>query len=292
VSLRVRHASGLEYLALVTALLQRARTGDPTGGIWEAADLHWWWRRDQHADPSAATFWLDGAAPVAAVVFTDWGDRWGCDLLGTPADLARHMSGLWSATLDGIEQRHTLTIEMAIRDDDADLIDRVAAIGFEAASESGVAIWMAATDRPEVSPPPERFELVARSEAPRRPHPMVKRNGEWVAERLAECSIYRPDLDLAVYTRDGEVAAYGLFWADPVTGVGLVEPMRTEDRYRRMGLGRSLLTEGLRRLAGAGAQRLKVSYEVGNVSSRSLYLSVGFLPGTCTRTHLLRAGSR
>ncbi len=44
--------------------------------------------------------------------------------------------------------------------------------------------------------------------------------------------MYRADLDLAVYAPNGDIAAYGLFWADPVTGVGLVEPMRTEDAYQ------------------------------------------------------------
>lgn len=38
-------------------------------------------------------------------------------------------------------------------------------------------------------------------------------------------------LDLAVYDGDGAVTAYGLFWADPHTGVGLVEPMRTEGPF-------------------------------------------------------------
>ncbi len=60
---------------------------------------------------------------------------------------------------------------------------------------------------------------------------MVGRNGGRVAELLAECSLYRPELDLAVYAPRGEVAGYGLFWADPETGVGLVEPMRTEDEF-------------------------------------------------------------
>jgi hypothetical protein len=47
-----RQAAGLEYLELATALLQRARLSDPVAGLWEAADLQWWWRRDQHADPA------------------------------------------------------------------------------------------------------------------------------------------------------------------------------------------------------------------------------------------------
>ena len=48
--------------------------------------------------------------------------------------------------------------------------------------------------------------------------------------RNVRCTV--ADLDLAVYAPNGDIAAYGLFWADPVTGVGLVEPMRTEDAYQ------------------------------------------------------------
>jgi hypothetical protein len=49
---------------------------------------------------------------------------------------------------------------------------------------------------------------------------MIARNGADVAARLAQCSLYVPELDPLVQAPDGEVAAYGLFWAEPVTGVG------------------------------------------------------------------------
>ena len=81
------------------------------------------------------------------------------------------------------------------------------------------------------------------------PHPMRRRSGDEVETRLRQCSLYRPDLDLAVETGGGDTAGYALFWLDPVTEVGLLEPMRVEDAYQRRGLARSLLTEGLDRLA-------------------------------------------
>ena len=37
----------------------------------------------------------------------------------------------------------------------------------------------------------------------------------------------------------GEVAGYALFWFDPVTQVGLVQPMRVEEAYQRRGLART-----------------------------------------------------
>jgi hypothetical protein len=43
-TVREVRASGLEYLALAMALLHRVRLTDPVAGLWEAADLQWWWR--------------------------------------------------------------------------------------------------------------------------------------------------------------------------------------------------------------------------------------------------------
>jgi predicted N-acetyltransferase YhbS len=144
---------------------------------------------------------------------------------------------------------------------------------------------MYAADRPAVAALPSGFRLATRAGESQRPHHMIGRNGAAVAERLQQCSLYRPDLDLVVYDVDDEVAAYGLFWADPVTRVGLVEPMRTEDRHQGRGLGRGVLTAGLERLAASGCTRLKVSYRVGNEASKRLYLGTGFSPGPPSRTY-------
>jgi GNAT superfamily N-acetyltransferase len=125
---------------------------------------------------------------------------------------------------------------------------------------------------------PAGYRLRSRADAAGGPHHMVRRNGGSVARRLAECSLYRPELDLFVEAPDGQVAAYGLFWADPVTGVGLVEPMRTEDAHQHKGIARHVLLSGLDLLVGEGCTRLKVTYESANPVSRALYLHAGFEP--------------
>src|ERR1700682_712517 len=78
-STREQKARGLHYLALATELLQRARLAHPTAGLWEAADLQWWWRTPRPSDNVEQSFWLDGDGPVAALLFTDWGRAWACD---------------------------------------------------------------------------------------------------------------------------------------------------------------------------------------------------------------------
>ena len=104
------------------------------------------------------------------------------------------------------------------------------------------------------------------------------RNHPDLEQRLHQTSLYRPDLDLVVHDGRDRVAAYGLFWYDPATATGLVEPMRTEDEHQRRGLARHILTTGIDQLAEAGAVRIKICFEPGNPASSSLYLDVGFEP--------------
>jgi GNAT superfamily N-acetyltransferase len=280
------HPVGLEYLALVTELLQNARLASPSGGIWEAADLQWWWRRDQHRDPSGATFWMVDDDPVAAAVFTDWGDRWGLDVVSARHDSAAALDAVWDGALDAIAARSDRPIETAVRLDDAAMIGALVSAGFTPTDELSVATAMAAADRPVPRPFPPGFELRAWSDGPPRPHPLVGRSGEGVADHLRACSLYSPALDLAVVdTATGAVAAYALFWPDPVTGVGLVEPMRTEEQYQGLGLARSLLEHGIDRMAAHGSTHLKVTYIDGNDAARRLYLGSGFRAASDDRTY-------
>jgi GNAT superfamily N-acetyltransferase len=133
---------------------------------------------------------------------------------------------------------------------------------------------------------PEGFVLVDRAEETTKPHPMRPRSGEEVEVRLQQCSLYDPALDLAVEAADGQTAGYSLFWFDPVTEVGLVEPMRVEDAYQRRGLARAMLTAGLDRLAKRGARRLKVGY--GTDVARGLYVGAGFRVAATTRSYSWR----
>jgi predicted N-acetyltransferase YhbS len=112
---------------------------------------------------------------------------------------------------------------------------------------------------------------------------MRRRSGEAVEARLRECSLYDPGLDAAVETADGEVAGYALFWFDPVTRVGLVEPMRVEEAYQRRGLARAMPTTGLDRLAKQGARRLKVGYATD--AARALYVGAGFRVTATSRSY-------
>jgi predicted N-acetyltransferase YhbS len=260
-----------QYLPLATTLLQQIRLARPTGGIWEAADLQWWARQERSTD-SGQLFWLDqDGAPVAAAILTDWGEVVAGDVFVLPDDPDLERAA-WRAAIARAQEAGG-SIEFSARADYGIGIAELTAAGYRVTDERGVvATWLDAADRPVVPPLPAGYRLRSRPQSAGQPHPMVARNGPQVAQRLRQCSLYRPELDLMVESFDGKVAGYGLFWADQVTGVGLVEPMRTQDEHQRRGIASHLLAAGLERLADQGCRRLKVSNDL------NLYLRAGFEP--------------
>lgn len=84
--------------------------------------------------------------------------------------------------------------------------------------------------------------------------------------------LYRRDLDLVAVAPDGSIAAFCTIWFDDVTRSACFEPVATVPAHQRRGLGRALLTEGLRRLQRMGATTAFVGgYSEG---ANGLYRSV------------------
>lgn len=280
---REEYRSGVNYLEAVTTLLHRIRRADRTAGLYEAAEVQWWWaQRSRPTDDFGQLFWFDDLnLPVAAVIATAFGDQMQLDPLVMPdaaPDWRAHVMqrGLAHVSESGVE-----SVSFEIDSADAVLRGVLVPRGFTVEKDGGlVESWLAADVRPAISPLAEGYRLCRRIDFVGRPHHMVnaQRNQPDPEPRLRQTSLYRPDLDLVVHDDRDRVAAYGLFWYDPATGVGVVEPMRTEDDHQRRGLARHVLTSGIELLARAGAQRVKICFEPANPASGHLYLSVGFTP--------------
>jgi hypothetical protein len=101
-AIREVRAVGLDYLALVTRLLQRLRLADAEAGLWEAADLQWW-RMPRRSDRIDQLFWVDDEGPVAGFVLTDWGRVWGCDVIVVPGVAAVSLDTVWARALKAID---------------------------------------------------------------------------------------------------------------------------------------------------------------------------------------------
>jgi GNAT superfamily N-acetyltransferase len=253
--------------------------------MWEAADVQWWWRRPRTTDDLALPVWFDEVGPVAAAGLTAWENTWQVDVFAVPSVV--EVGEVWSATLEAAAEHGADPLELLVGEEDAALAGLALASGFTMTHESSGTAWMDAGERPPVVDL-DGFLIVDRLTRAGRPHPMIARSGGEVERRLRLCSLYDPSLDLAVEDPDGTVAGYALFWFDPTTQVGLLEPMRVEDEYQRKGLARLLLTNGLDLLARKGARRLKVGFETK--AARHLYLGAGFVQTSVDRL-LTRSGA-
>lgn len=277
---RVERLGGLDRLHAVSGLLQRARSADATGGVWEAADVQWWWRRRRQTDDRPLPVWFDELGPCGAVVLTDFGGRWQGDALFLPRTV--EPEDVWSELLHEIEIADAPALNVLASDEDKTLLALLEASGFTATEERSGITWMDAADCPAALPVPDGYRVVDRLSHAKAAHPMARRNGDEIEARLRQCSLYDPQLDLAVYTTSGDAAAYGLFWFDELTSVGMLEPLRVEETHQRKGLARALITGGLNRLVRRGAQRLKVGFNTD--AGRNLYVSTGFTVASTIRS--------
>jgi mycothiol synthase len=88
--------------------------------------------------------------------------------------------------------------------------------------------------------------------------------------------VYDGARDLFVRSPDGRGASACTIWFDAVNGVGLFEPVATHPDFQGKGLGKAVMTEGLRRMKAAGMQRAVLGFVPNNVAARALYTSMGF----------------
>lgn len=87
---------------------------------------------------------------------------------------------------------------------------------------------------------------------------------------------YDREFDVVAVASSGAVAAYVNCWLDPLNRIGDFGPVGARPAFRRQGLTRAVLVEGMRRLQAAGMDRVCVSTRLANTATRSLYDSVGF----------------
>jgi GNAT superfamily N-acetyltransferase len=81
---------------------------------------------------------------------------------------------------------------------------------------------------------------------------------------------YNPNLNLYVEAPNGEYVSCGSFWYDDHNKIGFLEPLATQPDFRRMGFGRELVYEGLRRVKKLGGTKAYVG------SSQDFYKAIGF----------------
>lgn len=96
---------------------------------------------------------------------------------------------------------------------------------------------------------------------------------------------YRPDLDLIVVAPDDRFAAFCIVWLDDANGLGVFEPVGCHPDFQRRGLGKAVMTEGLRRLHALGATTAYVGSgsKEQSPAANALYDGLGFTVRDCKR---------
>jgi GNAT superfamily N-acetyltransferase len=86
----------------------------------------------------------------------------------------------------------------------------------------------------------------------------------------------RPNIDLSlkvfVMAPNGDFVSHCGMWFDKTSKSALVEPVATDPAYRKMGLGKAAVLEGIKRCGELGAERAFVG------SSQQFYYNIGFRP--------------
>lgn len=105
-------------------------------------------------------------------------------------------------------------------------------------------------------------------------------------ERAAADEMERPHVSLglkvAVVAPNGNFASYCGMWYEPRTGFAVIEPVATDPEYRRLGLAKAAVLEGIRRVGALGARTALVG------SSQQFYYGIGFRPFTTSTCWLVK----
>ena len=96
---------------------------------------------------------------------------------------------------------------------------------------------------------------------------------EWY-KNVQRVPLYRRDLDIVAVAEDGELAAFCTVWFDDVTRTAVFEPVGTHPNHQKRGLGKAVMSEGLRRAQRLGATLATVSSY--GTAAHALYDSMGF----------------
>jgi len=287
---RSRFYDGESDLVAVLALVAAANTDQTRTPYWHVGDVLWQMFRGHDFDAAARIrLWHTDDGALAGFA---WRDAAGSAVLQQhPAHyqnrrledaMLRWVSDHWAEPVDD-GRTHSLTTYAL--DSDRGWRERLISEGFIEMGEH----LMCRMERelsapiPETAPPdgavirpidPES-ELAERVAL----HRDVWTNSAVTADsyrRMRSAPGYVPDLDIVATMPDGAFASYCVCWFDPVSARGEFEPVGTRAAYRRQGLGRAVVYEGVRRLQARGA-RSAIVYGTGtNLAAQALYVSAGF----------------
>lgn len=99
---------------------------------------------------------------------------------------------------------------------------------------------------------------------------------ENMAKIYASASFYKAELDLVAVDPNGRFAAFVTVRLDPVSRIAELEPVGTHPDYRKLGLAKAVILEGLKRLQKYNPSLICIQGAAQTEAANRLYESLGF----------------
>ena len=198
--------------------------------------------------------------------------------------LDRHLALLDQAEAR-VKRRGQAVIEVSAWDGDRELLAALTSRGYALSGTYGHELVCELADRPSAPRLPKGFSMRWLEGDLDDPYVELHR-AAWSTRapsdydrRLHASVTSMPDFDRKlvpiIAAPDGALAAYCIAWFDPRTETVEIEPLGTHPEYRRLGLGRAIVQEVLRRGAARGARSVMVWGAHKNDAAIQLYESAG-----------------
>jgi len=89
---------------------------------------------------------------------------------------------------------------------------------------------------------------------------------------------YDPSREIIAVAPDGRVAAFCVYWTDPLNKLGHLEPVGTHPDFQRQGLGKAVMAYAVAAMRADGMTKVTVNHNAENTAAARLYASLGFAP--------------
>lgn len=269
-------------------------------GCWHVGDLVWrlFLQSIRHDLRDVLRLWEDGEGNLLGFAIYTPSKRDGYLELqvhpraqgrGLEEEMLGWVEGVYGATAGPVSHLYT---DAGVYADDRSQIAALERRGFRRGQEDSLLLLRSLQETVPEPTLPEGYTVhcvADESEAPNRAaahreafHPSRVTDEGYL--RLMRTPGYDRNLDLVAVAPDGAFASFCLGWLDEVNKVGEFEPVGTRPAFRRKGLARAVLMEGMRRMKACGMENALVGpIYADDPAAVRLYQSAGF--HEINRTH-------
>ena len=187
--------------------------------------------------------------------------------------------------IHNLKQHDTVKMSLVVDDNDSELISILSELGFEKDEiEGDNQIRPSDATIPDYTLPEgysvrnvvmydeyEKYRVVQKSVFPH-----IKSMSDKILDIFTTASFYHSELDIVAVAPNGEFAAFCTARLDPISGITELEPVGTHPEHRKLGLGKAVILESLKRLQKFKPSVVAILGAAPTEGARKLYKSVGF----------------